>query len=328
VKIALRIIFVLSLAAAVLLIGRGGAQSILALLAKAGWLLVLLLPLHALPLWLDVLGWRQLIRGPSRLPVLFRIACVREAINRLLPVANIGGEVIGVRLLAKSGTGVMPAAASVVVEVLLTVVSQLIFVGCGAVCLLQVAAAVPIASRVLWMLVATLPAPALMIALVRNGRIFTLFGRIAEGALGRIVGGSGAIGAGSALDSAVRELLTSDGPCLRAIAWQVLGLLAGCTETWVVLRWFGHPVGFAAAIALESVTQAARQLIFFVPSGLGVQEAGLIGVGHLLGVDMNVAVALSLAKRARELAFGLPSLAVWQWLEGRGPAHGRIAARD
>jgi putative membrane protein len=290
--------------------------------------LVLLLPLHALPLWLDVLGWRQLIRAPTRVPVLFRIACVREAINRLLPVANIGGEIIGVRLLAKSGIALPTAAASVVVEVLLTVVSQLIFIGCGAVCLLQVAAAVPIASRVLWTLVATLPAFVLMIALVRNGRIFTWLGRITEGALGRVVGGSGAAGAGSALDSAVRGLLTSHGPCLRAIAWQVLGLLAGCFETWVVLRWFGHPVGFRAAIALEGVTQAARQFIFFVPSGLGVQEAGLIGVGHLLGVDMNVAVALSLAKRARELSFGLPALAVWQWLEGRGPADARIAAGD
>ncbi|HEX3846945.1 MAG TPA: lysylphosphatidylglycerol synthase domain-containing protein [Steroidobacteraceae bacterium] len=325
-KVALRIVLVLSLVASILLIERGGVHSILALLAKAGWLLVLLLPLHVLPLWLDVLGWRQLIRGASRVPVLFQIACVREAINRLLPVANIGGEVIGVRLLAKQGVALLPSAASVVVEVLLTIVSQLIFIASGAVCLLQVAAAVPIASRVLWGLLATLPAIVLMIALVRNGRIFTWLGRITEGALGRIIGGSGAVGAGSALDAAVRGLLTAHGPCLRAIAWQVAGLMAGCIETWAVLGWFGRPVGFAGAIALEGVTQATRQFIFFVPSGLGVQEAGLIGVGHLLGVDMNVAVALSLAKRARELLFGLPALALWQWLEGRPP--GSLPARD
>jgi hypothetical protein len=91
----------------------------------------------------------------------------------------------------------------------------------------------------------------------------------------------------------------------------------GCTETWLALRWLGHPVGFAAALVLESLTQAARHLFFFVPAGLGVQEAGLIGVGHVLGIGRDVAIALSLAKRMREILFGLPALAAWQWIEGR-----------
>jgi hypothetical protein len=49
------------------------------------------------------------------------------------------------------------------------------------------------------------------------------------------------------------------------------------------------------------------------PAGLGVQEAGLIGVGHALGLGSDVAMALSLAKRMREILFGLPALAAWQW---------------
>jgi uncharacterized membrane protein YbhN (UPF0104 family) len=82
------------------------------------------------------------------------------------------------------------------------------------------------------------------------------------------------------------------------------------------LRWLGHPVSLAAALALESLTLAARSLVFVAPAGLGVQEAGLVGVGHVLGLGSDVAIALSLAKRMREILFGLPALAAWQWTTG------------
>jgi uncharacterized membrane protein YbhN (UPF0104 family) len=115
------------------------------------------------------------------------------------------------------------------------------------------------------------------------------------------------------LDTAIRELTSAHGRLARAILWQLAGLISGSSETWLALRWLGHPVSVAAAIALESFTLAARSLIFFAPAGLGVQEAGLIGVGHVLGIGSEVAIALSLAKRMREILFGLPALAVWQW---------------
>jgi hypothetical protein len=54
-----------------------------------------------------------------------------------------------------------------------------------------------------------------------------------------------------------------------------------------------------------------------VPSALGVQEAGLIGAGMLVGLAPDAALALSLAKRMREVLFGLPWLLTWQWMEGR-----------
>jgi hypothetical protein len=42
-----------------------------------------------------------------------------------------------------------------------------------------------------------------------------------------------------------------------------------------------------------------------------IQEAGLVGIGHMLGLGGDVAVALSLAKRMREILFGLSALAAW-----------------
>ena len=45
--------------------------------------------------------------------------------------------------------------------------------------------------------------------------------------------------------------------------------------------------------------------------------------GALLGLPADLALAVSLTKRVRELAFGLPGLAAWQWVEGRRWLSGR-----
>ena len=76
-------------------------------------------------------------------------------------------------------------------------------------------------------------------------------------------------------------------------------------------------VSAAAAVIMESMCQAMRTAAFLVPAGLGVQEAGLVIFGHLLGVSTELALAVSLAKRLREVLCGIPALVSWQWAEGR-----------
>ena len=301
----------------ILLIAREGAQAILSLLSRAGWVLFLLVPLHALPLLLDVLGWRALIVGRSRLTALFFIACIREAVNRLLPLGSVGGELVGIRLLAQQGFDGTMAAASVIVELAVTLATQYLFVVLGVVCLLRLTDAMRLSGGLLLGLCASLLLLALFIALLRNGAIFGRMERVAQRLLGLNTQASSVLFQGSRLDAAIRELFAAHGRLARTLLWQFAGLVVGCAETWLALRWLGHPIGFAAALALESLTQAARHLFFLVPAGLGVQEAGLIGVGHVLGIGTDVAIALSLAKRMREILFGLPALAAWQWIEGR-----------
>ena len=74
-------------------------------------------------------------------------------------------------------------------------------------------------------------------------------------------------------------------------------------------------------MALEGLTQAVRQFALLIPAALGVQELGLIGLGHLLGMDAQTAMALSAVKRMRELAIGLPGLLVFYFVEGRVLIH-------
>ena len=323
-KTAVRIAFVAGLAVAIALILRSGAAQIFDLLSRASWWLLWLVPLRTVPIVLDAIGWQALVPVRTRLRTLFGIACIREAINRLLPVANVGGEMVGVGLLARSGVDLPVAAASVVVEVLMTLVSQYLLVALGVVCILDLTGEVALTEDLAILLAASLPVIVLLVALMRYGSVFDWLRRLGMrliGSVNVVTGGKAPVGFGASaagIDAAIRVSCRAHGRLLRSIAWQFAGALSGTAETWLALRWIGHPIGVVEAIALESLTQAVRNFVFLVPAGIGVQEASLVGLGHVLGIAPDVALALSLAKRMREILFGVPALVAWQWIVGRG----------
>jgi putative membrane protein len=269
-----------------------------------------------LPLLLDAAGWRTLIVARCRLMTLFLIAVVRQAVNGLLPVANIGGEVVGIRLLARADVDGTLAAASVIVEVLLTVVGQYLFVALGVVFLLQITQALRLTNELLLGLAASAPFLALLVVLLRHGSVFERLQRIAVRLAPNLRDSSLTV-RGADVDAAIGTLLRAPARLARALSWQFAGLLAECLETWATLWFLGVSVGFSQALILESLTQAARQFLFIVPAGYGVQELGLVAVGHVLGIGGDVALALSLAKRMTRIVFGVPALLAWQWTETR-----------
>jgi putative membrane protein len=313
-KLAARIALIVGLGVMILLIVHEGAVGIVKLLSKAGWMLLLLLPLHVLPLLLDATGWRAIIVARCKLSTLFLIAVVRQAVNGLLPVANIGGELVGIRLLSRTGVDGTWATASVIVEVLLTVVGQYFFVALGVVFLLQATQAMRLTNELLLGLAASAPLISLMFVLLRHGSVFERLQHIAA-RFGPDPRESGVAVRGADVDAAIGTLFRAYARLARAISWQFAGLLAECLETWAALRFLGVSVGFSKALILESLTQAARQFLFIVPAGLGVQEVGLVAVGHVLGIGSDVALALSLAKRMTRIVFGVPALLAWQWTE-------------
>ncbi len=319
-KLATYLLGFLGLAAAIVLVLHHGWDAVATVLAQGGWGLFWLVPFHALPLILDTFGWRMLLapsdpdnRAPT--PYLFWVATIREAANRLLPVANIGGEVIGIRLVILRGIGGATVTASVIIEVLLTLLNQYVFTAFGLVLLIMLTHATHLTSTILVGLALSLPIPLGMFAALRYGSVFERLEKLAERALGSA--NVAALLGGANLDDAIRALLKHRGRLLGCMLWQLACYVLGAFECWFTLRLLGHEVTPWAAITLEAMTQAVRHFIFVVPAGLGVQEGGLILFGQLIGLPTDVAVALSLTKRAREVVFGLPALISWQWVEGR-----------
>ena len=287
-------------------------------LTLAGWPLLWLLPYRTLYFLPYALGWAILLRGikgDSRvgLGYLFWVTTVREGIDRLLPVASVGGGVIGVRLLRWRGLPVAQASASIIVEILLTLFAIYLFFVVGVWLLLQGGMSFHEHSRLLLALVLTLPVPLVTAWLLRYGSIFERMHGFLLGLVGTSPLSEGVV----ALDREIRAILSRYRALLVTGFLQFVGLLSGSFEIWFTLRLFGHAVDWRAAVVLESLTQAIRHVAFVIPAGLGVQEAGLIIFGKTLGIDAELALAVSMAKRVREVLLGVVSLLSWQWMEGR-----------
>jgi putative membrane protein len=311
-RIALYVGALVGVALLVLLAVRVDLAAMVHVLTLAGWPLLWLLPFRVFYFLPYALGWGILLRGvegASRagLGYLFWVATVREAVDRLLPVASVGGGVIGVRLLRWRGLPVAQVGASIIVEILLTLFAMYLFFVMGVLLLFQGGESFHEHSRLLLALVATLPVPLGTAWLLRYGSRF-LIGLVGENSLSESV---------ASLDRAIRASLRRHRALLVTGFLQFGGLLSGSFEIWFVLRLFGHPVDWRAAIVVESLTQAVRHIAFVIPAGLGVQEAALVVFGRTFGIDAELALAVSMAKRVREVLLGVVSLLSWQWMEGR-----------
>jgi putative membrane protein len=300
------------------LLVRDDFGAILHTLALGGWNLLWLVPYRAVFFLLFALCWLTLLRPVdpvhrAGLGYLFWVTTVRDAVDRLLPVASVGGSVVGVRLVRWLGIAGASIAASVLVEIILTLVVVYLFVALGLVLSVDSNGTEPAFRRLLLGFGFSLPVPVVTLLLLRYGSVAQWLYRLLRPLLGDGIQGRDA----ASFDDEVRSALRRYVRCMLAGALQFLALLSGAFEIWFAMRLFGHRVGIEAAIILESMTQAVRHVAFIVPGALGVQEAGLIIFGHSLGIDAELALAISMTKRLRELLCGLPSLLSWQWFEGR-----------
>jgi putative membrane protein len=306
------------LALLVALVIRSDLSAMLHALDSGGLQLLWLVPYRALFFALYAVGWLALLgpydpRRRAGVGYLFWVTAVREAVDRLLPVASVGGGVVGVRLLRWRGLATIPVSATVIVEMVTTLITVYLFTGLGLLLLVEFDATGRDYHRLLLAFTLTLPVPVATVLLLRFG---SAFGRLQK-FLRPMVGESMTSEQAESLDHEVRACLRRGRRLLASGALEFAALISGCFEIWFALRLFGHPVNWATALVLESMTQAVRHLAFIVPGGLGVQEAGLVIFGHAFGISGELALAVSMAKRIREVLCGLPALMSWQWLESR-----------
>jgi putative membrane protein len=284
------------------------------MIQQAGFALLLLVPLHLLPLLLDAQAWRLLLDRRASLGFLLWVATVREAVNRLLPVVGIGGEVVGIRLAQWRVPEGSFVSASVIVEVLVTLAVQYAFSAIGIVLIVASAQSADAWQAITLGLVLSMPLPVAAIVFVRRGGIFHAIERWSK----RLFGDSTPLLQridGKRLDADIDALMVRSGLLLRAFLWQLAGYVLGALEAYVALALLGHPVSVGGAVAIEAITQAVRHAAFFVPSGLGVQEASVVLLAQMFGVGHDAALSLALVKRMREVIFGCLALISWQGAE-------------
>jgi putative membrane protein len=301
-----------------LIIASGAADVAHAMLVIGWWLFPITL-FHLVPLTLSALSWRELLPPPSRphVTTIFWIRWIRESINSLLPVASIGGDIAGVRLANLRGVPGVQAAASMVVDTTVGATTQLIFVMSGAALLLMRSTehgAVVVASAVLIGTGVFLVAIAAFIICQHRG-LFGVSAKFTRRLLPQQWLSVVAAGA-SAIDDAVVASYRAGPVILRASVLRLIAWTVEAGEIWLVMQALGQPLGIVDALILESLSSGVRAAAFMLPWGLGALEGGFVMLGALFALPADTALAISLSKRVRELALGLPGLFVWHWIEG------------
>ena len=312
----------LGLLAATLLIAWSGYDAVLQALKTAGWGILGTSLFHLVPMLCSAMGWRALMPGRKRptLAHMTYILWLRAAVNNLMPVARIGGEVVAVRVMMKQGIRKTSAIASTVVELTLSVIAMFLFdiVGIGLFTL-HVAE-----TGVIWKLFAgvllAMPAIGGMIIVQRIGffglldRVFRLMIRDKWKHLA---------GSAAQLDRAVHIMYRRKKRVLVCGWLQLTSWVLGTGEIALALFVLGHPLSLVECLMIEALIQATASAAFVVPGALGVQEAGFLLFGHMLGLTNDIAAALALVRRCRDLIVYVPGLIAWQAQEGKWLFHRR-----
>jgi putative membrane protein len=316
VKLGIALSALAGLVAATALVAYQGFGAVAGALAAAGFGLVWVAVFHLLPMLFSTLAWRALVVHRHGAPGVqyFCARWIREAVDALLPVAQVGGELVGARLLVHRGMPGSIAGAGVVADFTTETVTQFLFTLFGLAVLVLDGHHGDTVRWIAFGVLVFAPALAGFVLAQRWG----LFRRV-ESWLERVAERwpwMGLTDSGSLHDT-LQELYRNRARLAAASAYHLGAWVLGAGEVWLALHLMGHPAGMKESLVLESLGQAVRSAAFLVPGGLGVQEGGYILLGALYGLPPQVALAVSLAKRFRELVLGLPGLLAWQILEGR-----------
>jgi putative membrane protein len=293
-----------------------GIRRIADLIGHAGWFGILgVVAFHGTQVLCSALGWRVIAgRAAPREPLrtYFVLRWIREAVNNLLPFAQIGGEVVAWRLLRQRGAKLATAVAGMVADLSLEMVTQVVFTLVGIALLMLSGENSGIAAA---FIVGLLGASVLMVALFASLRLgMAEFIERALLRLGRWMGWAGAAHV-EGLNRALLGCYRQPGRVAQSGLWHMLSWLLGGVEVCLALHFLGSDVPIAAGLVIESLGQAAKAAGFAVPGALGIQEGGYIIVCGAFGLSPELAIALSLVKRLREAVLGIPALIVWQHFE-------------
>ena len=309
------------------------------LLRSRGPLLVLALIPYFVQIALDSRAWRILLGALGRRVSWIRLICIRlstEAVLMSVPAGGIVGETLKPYLLAK--TDRVPAAetvASIGVKKCLLVFAEATYLSmaliAGHALLTAHSEAIVHGTELPWMVLAAIlfliAVGAGLAVLVTmgsvSGRTHRLLVRLPWPRVRNWLEDRHAKFAYA--DSCFVKIGRSHGHLFRAYGCLLAAWFAESFETWLLLHLLGFDVSFTAAFTMEAAVVFLRNLAFFVPAGLGVQDAGYLAFLEAFGIGSVGAGAFVILKRAKEAIWVGVGYVVLLVLEGKRTAEDRSA---
>ncbi len=262
------------------------------------------------------LCWRMLLRSRNRgsFPLLVWGRLVRDATGEFLPFSQVGGFLLGARVITLAGVTVPDAIASTIGDVTTEFLAELVFIGVGLLVLAHLAPSsdllVPVA---IGLCVAVVMAVGLI--LVQRGGGGKIFRAIAERLAG--ASGEGAMMHMDRLQQSLDNIYTRHDRLAWSAFFHLICWFGTATASFVGFHALGVPLSFTDAIAIESMLHAIMALAFFVPGRVGIQEGAYTLLAGIFGVPPDIALSLSLLRRARDFVIAVPVLLAWQMVEAK-----------
>jgi putative membrane protein len=247
---------------------------------------------------------------------------VRDAAAEVLPFSQIGGIALGARAAMLQGISGPATVGSMIVDVTTELIAQIAYIILGVLILsvrlsqTEHAHARDLTEVMVAGVVLISIGGGLFVALQRYGHHW-----IASKLAPRVF--PGAMAATAAVAAALDEIYQSRVRIGASLALHFCGWVSSAVGTWIAFRLMGADVELAPVIAIESLVYATRSAAFVIPNALGVQEAAYTLLAPLFGIKVEVGLALSVLKRARDIAVGIPILVGWQLMEGQRALAGK-----
>jgi putative membrane protein len=309
---------VIGLAVATAVIGYFKVGSVLAAIRPIGveGFLVAIVAQVSLFVTLGLSWWLVAPGEPGRRAPLFMAGRLsREAASDVLPFSQFGGIVIAARVAILGGVATGTAFGSIVVDLSFEMIAQLIYTLVGVALLVHHLGLGGGNNKLLFSLIGGMAFAVVMVTSFIATQTRGL--KVMEGFAVRLV--PAAAEHASAVAKVVEAAYSKPLRLWITLALHVFSWFAAAVGTWLILWFMDRPLPYLSVVAIESLLFAIRNAAFIAPSGLGVQEGAYALLGPLFGLPAEAALALSLVKRARDIAIGVPVLLIWQVFEGRRP---------
>ena len=302
------------LAAAAWVVRDAGVAPVFAAIRRIGWAGYALYCAYSLVV-LALLGaaWRAVAPGGGRVGAFAWARTVREGATDVLPFAQIGGLVVGGRVLAARGRPSDLVYASMIADMTTEMGSQAVFTLFGVGALVMALGGGFDGGGVLRLVLGGTALALALLAAFALGQQPML--RLARRLAAHVLPASAA--SFDAVSARLAKIYRAPAGLTLSFALNLAAWAASGFGAWLALRLIGVALAPWPVLAIEALVFAVRSIAFVVPGALGVQEGAYLLIAPLFGLDPQAAIALSLLKRARDVTIGLPALVAWQAGEGR-----------
>lgn len=292
----------------------------LALISALGPILLLLpLPFFS-TLLLDSLVWRRLLGADVRFGRVLGVRVAAEAVALSLPSGALLSDALSLSWIRRDcGLSLPQAAAALLVRKGFLALAHGLFVLVGALLLLRLPAppSLPAAAGISGLLVGS--AGLLLLLATWESRLATRLSAWLQGSPLPALRHWAAARAAAFRDTDALLSGTRPGGLARLplLLPYLLSWAVDATESCLILLLLGAPLPFLQVLPGEALMSLVRLAAFFVPAGLGLQDAGWIVYLRWLGLPQaaSVGAAFLLLKRGREAVFTVLGILLRAWTE-------------